>query len=68
VGQEVVNYAFYLLHRSVVVVIGRLVLACQASVTVKFQVIGVASLIVTLVICEALISRTNLARFLSGRK
>jgi Acyltransferase family len=59
---------FYVLHQTVIVIIGFYVVKWQASVMVKFSVISLASLAATIAVYEVLVKRTPVTRFLFGMK
>lgn len=59
---------FYVLHETVVVVIGFSIVKWQASVWVKYWTISLVSLGVTLALYEFLVRRTAVTRFLFGMK
>lgn len=61
-------YPFYILHQTVIMVIGYYVVQWSAGVGVKYVVIAVASLVVTLLVYEIFMKRTNVTRFLFGMK
>lgn len=65
---SVASYSFYLLHQTVIVIIGFYVVRWNAGVTEKFLAISTTSLVATIVLYELLIRRNNLARFLFGLK
>lgn len=58
---------FYIIHQTVIVMIGFYVVKWNTGITVKYLTIVLATFIVTLVLYE-LVSRANLARFLFGMK
>jgi hypothetical protein len=69
--QHYVNEAvmpFYILHQTVIVVIGFYVVNWPAGVAIKYFVIVGATLAITLALFEAVIRRTKLMRFLFGMK
>jgi surface polysaccharide O-acyltransferase-like enzyme len=59
---------FYLLHQSVIVVIGFYVVRLHAGALPKFLIISLASLAVTLILYELVVRRTGLTRFLFGMR
>jgi len=59
---------FYVLHQTPIVVIGFYIVQWQVSALVKYLVISLSSLIVTLVLYDIGIRRTRLTRFLFGMK
>ncbi len=62
-----IAYPFYIWHQTVIVVIAFFIVRWEASIGVKFAVIGVAALVVTWLICEA-IKLTNVTRVMFGLK
>jgi glucans biosynthesis protein C len=56
---------FYIIHQTVIVVIGFYVVKWRAGVTMKYLLIATATFVVTLFLFEV-IRRTNLTRFLFG--
>ncbi len=61
-------YPFYILHQTVIVVIGFYVVQWDTGVLVKFVTIVVASLVVTTVLYDLLVRRINVTRFLFGMR
>lgn len=59
---------FYVLHQTVIIVIGFYVVQWQVGIPVKYVVISTASLGATIGIYDLLIRRTNVTRFLFGMK
>ena len=62
------SYPAYILHQTVIVIIGFYVVQWQASVLVKYATILVAALIVTTLIYDLIVKRTNVTRFLFGMR
>ena len=62
------SYPAYVLHQTVIVIIGFYVVQWQASVGVKFATILVLSLVATTLIYDLLIKRWNVTRFLFGMR
>jgi peptidoglycan/LPS O-acetylase OafA/YrhL len=62
------SYPAYILHQTVIVIIGFYVVQWNASILVKYVTILVAALIVTTVIYDLLVKRTNVTRFLFGMR
>jgi len=62
------SYPLYILHQTVIIIIGFYVVQWWASISVKFATILVLSLIATTLIYDLLVKRTNLTRFLFGMK
>jgi hypothetical protein len=59
---------FYLLHQTVIVVIGFYVVQWNIGALPKFLIISVAALVITLLLYEIMIRRIMLMRFLFGMK
>jgi hypothetical protein len=59
---------FYILHMTPIVVIGFYVVQWDASALVKYIVITLSSLVVTLLLCDIGVRRTRFTRFLFGMK
>lgn len=59
---------FYILHQTVIVVIGFYVVRLKTGVTIKYTLIVTATLAITLLLYDLVIRRTNLTRFLFGMK
>jgi peptidoglycan/LPS O-acetylase OafA/YrhL len=62
------SYPFYILHQTVIVIIGYFVVQGTESVTVKYLLIVIASLIATTLLYDLMVKRTNLTRYLFGMK
>jgi peptidoglycan/LPS O-acetylase OafA/YrhL len=62
------SYPYYMLHQTVIVIIGFFVVQWAASVPVKYTLILVASVVVTAALYELLVKRFNFMRFLFGMK
>lgn len=62
------SYPVYILHQTVIVVIGFYVVQWNASILVKYTTILVAAVAVSMLIYELLIKRTNVTRFLFGMR
>ncbi len=60
--------SFYILHQTVIVIIGYFVVQWSASIAVKYLVIASALLGGTILAYDLLVKRTNLTRFLFGMK
>jgi hypothetical protein len=58
---------YYILHQTVIIVIGFYVIQWDTSILVKYLVITTAALFITLLICE-LIKTNNITRFMFGMK
>jgi len=61
-------YPFYILHQTVIVVIGFYVVQWEVNLWVKFLVIAVIAFFATLLLYDVGVKRTNLTRFLFGLK
>jgi glucan biosynthesis protein C len=61
-------YPCYILHQTVIVVIGFYVVQWNASLLFKFLVINVAATVTTILVYELLVKRTNVTRILFGMK
>ena len=59
---------FYLLHQTVIVAIGYYVVPWHTSALLKFLIISLTALAITLLLYEVVIKRTRLTRFLFGMK
>ena len=62
------SYPVYILHQTVIVVLGVYVVQWDAGVPVKFAVIVLGSLVATTAIYDLLVKRTNITRFLFGMR
>ncbi len=60
-----IAYPFYILHQTVIVIIGYYMLQWPTGATVKYILISTTALIVTVLLCEA-VKQTNITRFLFG--
>jgi peptidoglycan/LPS O-acetylase OafA/YrhL len=61
-------YPLYILHQTVIVVIGYYVVRWELNVFVKFGVILVAGTAVTILLYDLLVKRSNVTRFLFGMR
>jgi hypothetical protein len=59
---------FYLLHQTVIVILAFYVVQWQSGALLKFLVISLSALAITLLLYEFVIRRTRLTRFLFGMK
>jgi peptidoglycan/LPS O-acetylase OafA/YrhL len=59
------SYPYYILHQTVLVLIGLCVVQWGASPLVKYVIIAIATFIATTMLYEGLVRRLNLMRFLS---
>jgi glucan biosynthesis protein C len=62
------SYPAYILHQTIIVIIGFYVVQWQAGIPVKYVTILVFSLIATTLIYDFLVKRTNVTRFLFGMR
>jgi peptidoglycan/LPS O-acetylase OafA/YrhL len=62
------SYPVYILHQTVIVVIGFYMVQWKASVPIKFLMILIAAIVITFVIYDLLVKRTNVTRFLFGMR
>ncbi len=62
------SYPFYILHQTIIVMIGYFVVQLTAGIAVKYILIAAASFVVTTLLYDLLVRRTNLTRFLFGMK
>jgi len=62
------SYPFYILHQTVIVAIGFFVVGWTAGVLLKYLVIAVCSLLVSIALYDLVVRRTNVTRFLFGMK
>ena len=62
-----IAYPFYILHQTVIIIIGYFVLQWSGSVFINYILISLAALIVTLALCE-LIKKHSISRVLFGMK
>jgi peptidoglycan/LPS O-acetylase OafA/YrhL len=62
------SYPYYILHQTVIVIIGFFVVQWAAGVAVKYVLILVAAVVVTAALYELLVKRFNVIRFLFGMK
>ena len=59
---------FYIIHQTVIVIIGFHVVKWRASVMVKYFTISLASVALTLLLYDLFVRRTNITRLLFGMK
>lgn len=57
----------YIIHLTVIIVIAFYVLQWEASIVVKFSIISISSLFITILLCE-LIKTNNITRFIFGMR
>jgi glucan biosynthesis protein C len=62
------SYPFYILHQTVIVIIGYFVVQGTESIAVKYLLIVITSLAATTLLYDLAVKRTNLTRFLFGMK
>jgi len=61
-------YPFYILHQTVIVIIGTYVVQWNIGVWPKFLIISLASTLAILLVYEVLVKRTTVTRFLFGMR
>lgn len=61
-------YPFYILHQTVIVIIGFYLVRTNAGVMEKYLLISTVSLMVTIVLYDGFVRRINIVRFLFGLK
>jgi peptidoglycan/LPS O-acetylase OafA/YrhL len=62
------GYALYILHQTFIVAIGFYVVQWAAGIAVKYVVIIIAAFVVSVVVYDLLVRRTNVTRFLFGMR
>ncbi len=62
------SYPFYILHQTVIVIVGYFVVQGIESIAVKYFLIVIASLTMTTLLYDLAVRRTDLTRFLFGMK
>ncbi|MFC2026203.1 acyltransferase family protein [Chloroflexota bacterium] len=62
------SYPAYILHQTVIVIIGFYVVQWSTGIAIKYMTILVAAVAVTMIIYDLLIKRTNVTRFLFGMR
>jgi peptidoglycan/LPS O-acetylase OafA/YrhL len=62
------SYPVYIIHQTVIVVIGFYVVGWAVNIPIKYVTILVASTAVTLIFYDLLVKRTNVTRFLFGMR
>jgi peptidoglycan/LPS O-acetylase OafA/YrhL len=62
------SYPFYIVHQTVIVIIGYYVVQWSAAVLPKFLVIAGCSLVVSIALYDVVVRRTNVTRFLFGMR
>ena len=62
------SYPIYILHQTVIVIIGFYVVQWNASVPVKFVMVLVAAFLATTLLYDLLVKRTTVTRFLFGMR
>lgn len=62
------SYPFYILHQTIIVIVGFYVVQWQTGVPVKFLTILVASLVATALVYDLLVKRAKGTRFLFGMR
>lgn len=61
-------YPFYILHQTVLIVLGYYVIQLQTGIAIKFWLISIGTFVISLLIFELLIRRNKILRFLFGLK
>jgi glucan biosynthesis protein C len=61
-------YPFYILHQTVIIVIGYFVVRLDVNLWVKYCVIALVSFAITLLLYDVCVKRTSVTRFLFGMK
>ena len=59
---------FYVLHQTVILTIGFYVIQWDAGIMLKYLVTSTAALFATIILCDLLVKRTNVTRFLFGMR
>jgi glucans biosynthesis protein C len=62
------SYPFYILHQTVIIVLGYFVVQWNVNLWIKFGVIALGAFAGTLLLYEVCVRRTNVTRFLFGMK
>ena len=62
------SYPYYILHQTIIVIIGFYVVQWQLGIALKYVIILVAAIAVTALLYEVLVKRFNLFRFLFGMR
>ncbi len=62
------SYPFYILHQTVIVIIGYFVVQGKESIAMKYALIAITSLAATTLLYDQAIRRNNVTRFLFGMK
>ena len=61
-------YALYILHQTIIIIIGYFVIQTDMAVGFKYVIILAASFVSTVLVYDLLIRRNNISRFLFGMK
>jgi peptidoglycan/LPS O-acetylase OafA/YrhL len=61
-------YPFYLLHQTVIVIVGYYVVQWNAGAVPKFLVVCAVALVITVLLYDLIVRRVNVIRFLFGMK
>ena len=61
-------YPFYILHQTVIIIIGYFVVRWNVNLWLKYGVIAIGALVMTLLLYEVCVRRTKVTRFLFGMK
>jgi len=62
------SYPIYILHQTVIVIIGYYVVQWNTGILIKYVTILVAAIVVSTIIYDLLVKRTNVTRFLFGMR
>lgn len=61
-------YPFYILHQSIIVVLGFYFIKLESNIFIKFSLISIGTFLITLIMYEYLIRKNNLLRLFFGLK
>jgi hypothetical protein len=59
---------FYILHQTIIILVGSFIILLKLSITVKYTIISAASFVIIIALYELLIKRNNMLRFLFGMR
>ena len=62
------SYPIYILHQTVIVIIGYYVVQWNTGILIKYVTILVGAIVVSTIVYELLVKRTNVTRFLFGMR
>ena len=62
------SYPVYILHQTIIVIVGYFVVQWAAGITVKYSVILVLATLITFILYDLIVKRTNVTRFLFGMR